>query len=211
MTCCPSRLTLTCQIVDPNVALPYLHLLNSLQAIPNQPTAFPKVTMLRNPESDVTSQVTTQLQHPTADSVHVATANMPESEILNMTDSNLLHLARSLIQEKLPASMYTPQQGQWNTTMEDEQSKFILRKRTPSDATTLVEEEQEVPSIRPSWRQTFTPSQLYILYRALMFACHPSGSKEFFDGKRLSELSAGQKAVYERWAAYEGRDKRVSL
>ncbi|KAJ9118157.1 hypothetical protein QFC22_004061 [Naganishia vaughanmartiniae] len=199
--------------VDPNVALPYLHLLNSLQPMPNQPIAFPKVTMLRNPEIDGSSQVSTQVQHPTAaaDSVDAATANMPESEILSMPETNLLHLARSLIQEKLPSSMYTPQQGQWNTTMEHEQSKFNLRQRNPSDATTLVGEDQDASFIRPNWRQTFTPSQLYILYRALMFACHPSGSKEFFDGKRLSELSAGQKAVYERWAAYEGRDKRLDM
>lgn len=210
---CPSvhQSLLSCRAVDPNVALPYLHLLNSLQPMPNQPSAFPKVAMRRNPETDVSSQVATLPQHSTADSVHAVTANMPESEILSMADSRLLHLARSLIQEKLPSSMYTPQQGQWNTTMEDEQSKFNLRKRTPSDATTLVGEDLEASSIRPNWRQVFTPSQLYILYRALMFASHPSGSKEFFDGKRLSELSAGQKAVYERWAAYEGRDKRVSL
>lgn len=95
--------------------------------------------------------------------------------------------------------------------MEQEQKSLSLRARNHSDASTLVDDSGSEPAfVRPAWRETFTRSELYILYRALMFACSPAGSKEFLDGKRISELSPSQKQVYERWAAYEGRDKRVS-
>lgn len=136
-------------------------------------------------------------------------ADMSEADILSLTESSLLQIARSLIREKLPVSMYTPRVGVWNTSMEEEQRALSLRSRNPSEAT-LVEGDSRSTTTRPPWRNVFTPSEIYILYRALMFACHPTGSKAFFDEKRISELSSNQKAVYERWSEYEGRDKRVS-
>jgi hypothetical protein len=145
-----------------------------------------------------------------SDSSLQSVENMSEREILSLDNASLLQLARSLIRDKLPPSMYTPQQGGWNTTMDQEQKSLSLRARNPSDASTLVDDSGSEPAfVRPAWRDTFTRSELYILYRALMFASNPAGSKEFFDGKRISELSLSQKEVYERWAAYGGRDKRV--
>lgn len=137
-------------------------------------------------------------------------ANMSEVDILNLTESSLLHIARSLIREKLPPSLYTPRVGVWNTSMEQEHRALSQRTRNPSEAT-LVDGDGQSTSTPPPWRNVFTPSETYILYRALMFACQPTGSKAFFDEKRIAELSTNQKTVYERWAAHEGRDKRVSL
>jgi hypothetical protein len=198
-------------IVDPSIVAPYIKMLNSLNSLPDQPSPFPDATVFIDRALKGAAKDQVSFQQP-ANPSQQSGANMSESEILGLTDSSLLHIARSLIREKLPPSLYTPQPGAWNTSMEQEQKNSSLRHRNHSDASTLVDDGNNESTIsRPAWRDTFTPSELYILYRALMFACHPSGSKAFFDGKRISELSPSQKAVYEKWAAYEGRDKRVSF
>ncbi|GHJ89754.1 hypothetical protein NliqN6_6156 [Naganishia liquefaciens] len=192
--------------VDPSIAMPYLKLFDQLQDLRDhsfqlRDTPVAMDTADNRPSPNPAS---------TAAQPAYSVADMSEADILNLTESSLLHIARSLIREKLPISMYTPRVGVWNTSMEEERRALSLRSRNPSD-TTLVEGDNLSTRVRPPWRNVFTPSEIYILYRALMFACHPTGSKAFFDEKRISELSPSQKTVYERWATYEGRDKRVDM
>lgn len=196
--------------VDPSIAAPYMKVFNTMNGSPAQPSPVNSASanVATAPRSDTTSVISSQRPvDPSSQTVDT----MSESQILALDNTSLLQIAQSLIREKLPPSAYTPQQGAWNTTMEQERKIHALRTRNHSDASTLVDEDcSESPFRRPTWRDTFTPAEVHILYRALMFACSPSGSKDFFDGKRISELSPSQREVYERWAAYAGRDKRVS-
>jgi hypothetical protein len=189
--------------------MPYMNMFNSLQALRDHSFPLRDTPVAMDTTTGIPDKGQGQTSPSVANSTH-SVANMSEEDILNLTESSLLHIARSLIREKLPPSMYTPRVGVWNTSMEQEHKALSLRSRNPSDAT-LVDGDNQPTSSRPPWRNVFTPSEIYILYRALMFACHPTGSKAFFDEKRIAELSPSQKAVHERWAADESRDKRVSL
>lgn len=144
--------------------------------------------------------------------------NLTLQQVEEMTDSTALQMARSLILQTQPPDAYTPTQDRHLTSSADELSSSVVaarRFREYAKKTGLATPpptslgEISLPD-RPDWRKSYTPAQVYLLFRALMES-HPAGSKAYYDGKTAAELTGDRKLIYERWQAYEGKDMRVHL
>jgi uncharacterized coiled-coil protein SlyX len=144
-------------------------------------------------------------------------AALKMEDVDSLSPASALRVARFLIQHTQPVEAYTPRAACTITSSRDvlQDSLNATKALKGLENQDLLAHEVEPGSIpfisSPVWRQTYTPPQVYLLYRVLMSYCHPEGSKEYFDGKRMSEMTGERKELYHRWAAYQGRDKRVEL
>jgi len=135
----------------------------------------------------------------------------------SLSPASALRVARFLIQHTQPVEAYTPRaactiKSSRDVLQESMNAMKALKGLENEDLLAHEAEPSSIPLISPPvWRQTYTPAQVYLLYRVLMSYCHPEGSKEYFDGKRMSEMTGERKELYNRWAAYQGRDKRVEV
>lgn len=145
-------------------------------------------------------------------------ARLQLADVEHLTDKTTLRLARQVIAARVSPDVYAPDVLA-NTSAAAELDRSILAseglREHLSETWSMKTPDGpiDIADLRPTWRADFSPVEIYILSRALMYACEPAGSKAFYDGKHKAEIAAfpSQTQLIEAWEAYEARDKRVEL